>query len=80
MAKDDPTFRQIVWGKFDLDAIAGQNPYVILPHFARNVSDDDMSIVQLDAESGIGQGFYDLAFHFNVIFFRHSFSKGWEPT
>ena len=43
----------------------------MFPHLAGDVGHYDMSVVQFDPEGGIGQSLYDLAFHFNMIFFRH---------
>jgi len=43
----------------------------MLAHFSRDVSGDNVSVLEFYPEQGIGQGLQDRAFHFNVIFFCH---------
>src|SRR5207244_11984125 len=45
------------------------------PHLARDMAQDDVTILQLHPERRIGQRFQDLALHLNSFFFRHSFTS-----
>jgi len=45
------------------------------PHLARDMAQDDVTILQLHPERRIGQRFQDLALHLNRFFFRHSFTS-----
>ena len=51
----DPASRQIVWRHLYANAVAYQNTYAVLAHFAGNGCQHDVStIVQLDFEKCIG--------------------------
>jgi hypothetical protein len=69
---DDTTLVEIVWGDLHGHFVAGQNANVVLAHFARDVSRDNVSVFQFDTKHGVRQGLNDRAFHFNVFFFRQT--------
>jgi len=68
-AEYDAATRQVVGRKFDFDPIAGNDADVILSHLAGEVGQDDVSILNLHPEHGVGEGFSDNAFHFDRFFF-----------
>jgi hypothetical protein len=43
----------------------------MLTHFATDVSQDDVTILQLDMEHGVGQRLYDLALDLYSLFLCH---------
>src|SRR5580698_8012780 len=70
-AVDDAALREVVRRHFDGDRIPGEDADVVLAHFARNMSGHDVAVLELYAESGVGQSLDDLTLHLNRIFFRH---------
>jgi len=69
--KGNATLGQVVGSHFNLDLVTRQNTNVVFAHFARDMGNDNVIIFQLYPESGIRQSVDNLAFKFNVIFFRH---------
>lgn len=55
----DATFGQIVGRHVDANAITWQNLDVEFPHFPRDVGGDDVTILQLDPEHCVSEGFVD---------------------
>ena len=70
-AEYDSTLGQVIGCELNGNLIAGQDADVMLAHLSRDVRGNDVSVLELNPEKGIGQGFQDRAFHFNVIFFCH---------
>ena len=44
-------------------------------HFAGNMGRNYVAVFQLYAECGVGQGFYNRAFHLDMFFFCHVLRK-----
>jgi hypothetical protein len=76
VSKSYAAFAQIVRRHLNFDLVAGQNSDVILAHTARNVGCDHVAVFQLHSEHGVGQRISHSAFHFNLIVFWHSRSRG----
>ena len=51
----NPALRQVIDGHLHLHLVAGEYPDVVLTHLARYMGGDDMPIVELYAESSIGE-------------------------
>lgn len=68
-AVSDPSPRQIIGGKFDGDAVARKNTNIEFAHFAGNMGQDDMSVIEFDPEHCIGKGFNDRPFNFDRFLF-----------
>jgi hypothetical protein len=68
----DPTAGQVVWRHFYDNPIVWQNPDVVHPHLATNVSQNLMAIVELDPEHRIWQGLTNSPLHLDCAFFGHS--------
>ncbi len=68
MAEGDSPARKVIRRKLDRDAIAQQDADVVHTHFARNVGQYFMAVVQSDAEHGVGQSFGDGAIDFDRLF------------
>ena len=60
--------RQIIRGKFYTYPIPQQDPDPVSAHFPRKVGQDHMSIFQLNAKLGRGQGFNYQPLRFNFLF------------
>lgn len=67
----DAAAGEVVGRKLDLDPVAGQDADVELAHFAGNVGQHFVTVFQLDAEHGVGQGFLHHAVDLNGAFFGH---------
>lgn len=70
-AKGDAAFGKIVWSKLYRDLVTGKNADVILAHFAGDMGSDDVPIVELHPEQGVGKGIDNRPLHFNAFFFCH---------
>jgi len=57
IAVTNTAFGKIVRRHFDLHLVTGQNFDVMHSHFTGNMTDDDMTILKLHSEHGIGQSF-----------------------
>ncbi len=69
-APDDAGFVQVVGGHLHLYAVAGGEADPPFAHFARDGSEDEVFVVQFDAEHGPGQNGVHYAFDFDVLFFH----------
>ena len=69
----DATFAQVVWAHFNLDLIAGQDPDVVHPHFARYMCHDHVPVLQFNTEHGIAQRLFDNAVLLYGPCLAHSF-------
>ena len=70
----DTPLAQVIRGHFHLHAVTGKDTNVMFTHLSGNMGGDHMVVVQLYPEGGIGQGFDNRAFHFEMIFFGHGFA------
>ena len=68
LAVDDTAFGQVVGGKLDAYAVAGDDPDKVFSHTARDVGHNDVSTFDLDAEARIGERLRDDAFDFECFF------------
>jgi len=57
IAVTNTSFGKIVRRHFDLHLVTGQNFDVMHSHFTGNMADDDMTVLKLHPEHGIGQSF-----------------------
>ena len=71
-AEGDAPFGKVVWRELNGDAVAGEDADVMFAHLARDVRGHDVTVVELNAEQGIGQGLDDRPLHLDVFFFRHA--------
>jgi hypothetical protein len=69
---EDAPAREVVDVEFQQHSITGQNLDEVLPHPTRNMSQDLVSIIQLNTKHRIGQGFRYSTFDFNAFIFRHN--------
>jgi hypothetical protein len=78
IAVNDASFRQIVWRKFDVYAIARKNLDVMSPQTPGNVSQNDVAVVEFDGKGRAREDLLDAAVHLQRRFFRvlHGFHFG----
>ena len=69
----DATLGQIVRRQFDGDGVTGENPDIVLAHFAGNMRGHHMTVFEFDAKRRIGQRLGDDALHLNGFFFGQGF-------
>src|SRR5262245_10967643 len=72
VAIGDAALAEIVGRHFHGDAITGQRPDAALAHLASGVGDDLMAILQLYAETTIGQYLLDQAIELQEFFLCHT--------
>ena len=72
IAVHNPSAIQVVWAQFYCHSIPGENTNEILPHSARDVSQNLMPLFELDLEHGVRQGLDDRCHYFNRVFFRQT--------
>jgi hypothetical protein len=70
-AIDDAALGQVVGSHLHGDGITGEYADVVLAHLAGDVSGHDVAVLQLHAESRIGQSLRDFAFHLDRVFLGH---------
>src|SRR5512146_2078685 len=75
IAIHDPSAGQVVGRKFHRYAIAGKNTNEVLAHFAGDMRQHLMLVLQLDLKHGVRQRFDDHGHNFNRVFFTHSVPK-----
>lgn len=71
LSKGNTSFSQVIGSHLYLNLVAGKNADVVLAHLARDMSNNNVVIFQLYAESGVWKGIDNLSLKFNVVFFRH---------
>ena len=69
---DDSTAREIVRRERNPDLVAGNDAYVVLPHLSGKMSQDDMTVFELDAKHGVGERLFDNALNLDCFLFCHS--------
>ena len=74
----DATFVQVVGRQFQGNAITRKNTDVILLHFARCVCYQFVAVIEVDAETHLGQDFGNEAIHFDQFFFSHNSFRDWH--
>ena len=67
-----PCFSKVVRRHLQLDPISRRQPDESLPHFSRDVGEDEMLICKLNAEHGSREHSDDLSFGYNRTFHGHS--------
>ncbi|MFT5351310.1 MAG: hypothetical protein ACI9MF_002131 [Gammaproteobacteria bacterium] len=72
-AVSNTAFAQIVRSEFHRYLVASQNADVVFAHFAGNMCGHDMVVFQLHAKHSVRKCVDDFTFHFNLVFFCHSF-------
>ena len=79
IAVDDAAFRQIVWRKFDVYAIAGKNFDAMPPQTTRDMRENDMAVVKFDGKRCAWEHLLNAAEHldrrFAVVFHRFYFGS-----
>ncbi len=75
VAVHNPSAIQVIWTQFHCHSISGENTNKILPHPARNVSQNLMPLFELHLEHGIGQCLNDSCHYLNRVFFRQTVSR-----
>ncbi|GIW10133.1 MAG: hypothetical protein KatS3mg061_1190 [Dehalococcoidia bacterium] len=68
-AVGDATARQVIGGKFNEDAVAQQDPDVVLANLAGDVGQHFMTVGEPNAEHRVGQGINDRPFNFDGLSF-----------
>ena len=71
MTEDDAPLLEIVRRHLHDHPVSGQRLDAVLLHLAGRVGDHLVTIVELHAETGVGQHFGDRAFKFHQFFFCH---------
>jgi hypothetical protein len=69
---NDSASGQVVGRELYFDFVARKNLDVMHPHFARDMSQHFVSVVQLHAEHGVGERFQNRAGYLDRILFRHT--------
>jgi hypothetical protein len=72
---NDPAAREVIRRKLDRDAIPGQNADEILAHFAGDVGQHLMLVLELDAKHRVRKGLNDGCHHFNGVFFTAALAR-----
>ena len=73
VAVHDAAAGQVVGRKLHHDAILGEDTDVVLPHLSADVGENLVSVLQLNAEHRIGQGFDDTTLDlYGTVFFGHT--------
>lgn len=70
-AEYDSSLREVVRRQFHRDFVAGQDLDVVLAHFPGNVTENFMTILQLNLEGCAGKVFQYFALHLNYVVFCH---------
>src|SRR5436305_14185195 len=71
VAIDDARAVEVVGRELAAHAITGEDADAKAPHLARDVSEDDVVVVELDAEHGIAQRLDHLALELDVVLLGH---------
>ena len=70
-AVGNPRLAQIIGCHLDGHLVSTQYPDVMLSHLSRDMCGHHVSVLQLDAEHGIGKRLDHGPLHFDVFFLRH---------
>lgn len=64
IAVDNATFRQVIWRKFDVYAVAGKNFDVVPAQPAGDVRENDVTVVEFDGKRRAGKHLFNATEHF----------------
>src|SRR4029077_8749565 len=71
VAEGDPPLGQIVGGKLEGDAVAGQHADAVSPQAARQVRQNYAVVIQLHAEQTTGELLQHHSGYFYIVFLTH---------
>lgn len=71
VTESDATLVQVVWGHFQCHTVTRDDADVVFLHFAGGVSDQLVTVVEIDTEAHFRQDFRDETIHFDQFFFSH---------
>ena len=71
LAESDASLRQVVGRDLNAHAISGNNPDKVFAHFAGNMSEHNMPVLQFQPEHRARQDIDHNSFSNNRLFFRH---------
>lgn len=71
VAIGDATAREIVRGELHHDLVARKNADVVHADLARDGAEDRMTVLELNAEHGVGQRLGNCALEFDCVFLLH---------
>src|SRR4051812_2362763 len=80
VAVHDPRAVEVVGGDLHADPVARQDPDAEAAHLARDVAEDLVSVVELDAEHGVGEGLHHLALELDLLLLRHLGREDGRPA
>src|SRR5262252_3926801 len=70
-AEHDAPAREVVRRELDRDLVPGEDADVMHTHLARDMTQNDVSVLQLDAEGRVGERLHDLPLHLDHVFLGH---------
>ena len=73
-AEDDTGAGQVIRRKFNRDLISGEDTDVVHPHLAGDVSENHVTVFELDPKRRVRQVLDHLALHLNNVFLAHQTS------
>jgi hypothetical protein len=65
---DDAASIEVVGGHLDADAVSGEHANAEAAHLAREVREDGVPVLELDAEHGVRQRFDDFTVERDLLF------------
>jgi hypothetical protein len=71
ISESNAAFVEAVGGELDFDAVSGEDFDVVHTHFACDVAQNHVAIVQLDAKRSVGEGFDHFAVDLDYVIFYH---------
>ena len=71
VAVDDPRAVKIVRRNFNADAVTGEDSNPVAAHLACYVTENQMAVVEFDAEHRVWQRLNDVALELDFLFFGH---------
>lgn len=72
VAEDNAAASQVIWRKFHHYPVLGQNPDVVLPHFAGNVSENFVTVGEFYPKHCVRESFHDRALDLDdTVLFGH---------
>ena len=69
VAINNATFREVVWRKFYVNSITGQNPDPVTAHSPGKMREDDVTIIELDRKCRTRKDLFDAAGHLDWALF-----------
>src|SRR4051794_30398997 len=71
VAVDDPRAVEVVGRELHAHAVAGKDADAEAPHLAGDVAEDEVSVVELDAEHRVRERLHDLALELDLVLLGH---------